>query len=360
MQTILNVDPDVAGRGARTEALQRAGFDVREASGGFEALRLAPEIRPDLLALRFELPDIDAADVCQRLKQNPLTAGVVVLFMACRQPPPAEMARALDLGGSAFLQEPIDPVSLAATVRSLLRSRETEEALRRSNDELQQFAYMVSHELNEPLRMIASYSELLARKYRGKMDSEADEYIVHTVNASGRIQNFVQDLLSFSRATAPARRLMPVSGESILAEALYELQFLVAESGAVITHDPLPSVLGHEIRLARVFANLIGNSIKYRRENPPRIHISAHQQEDGFWRFEVRDNGAGIDPRYHDRIFQVFKRLHGKEISGSGIGLALCKRVVENHGGKIGVESTPGEGSTFYFTIPPVPENQGD
>jgi len=140
----------------------------------------------------------------------------------------------------------------------------------------------------------------------------------------------------------------------VLATAVFELQFTIDENGAAITNDPLPVVFGNEMRLVRVFANLLGNSIKYRRSDPPRIHVSAREQ-DGFWRFEFRDNGIGIAPQYWTEVFQVFKRLHGKEVSGSGIGLALCKRVVENHGGAIGVESQPGEGSTFFFTIPKPP-----
>ena len=167
------------------------------------------------------------------------------------------------------------------------------------------------------------------------------------------MQSFVQDVLNFSSAGAPDRVMEPVSAEAVLATALFELQLIVRESGAVVTHDPLPTIPGNEAGLVRLFANLIGNSIKYRRAETPRIHVSARELN-GSWQFAFRDNGIGIDPEYWDRIFTVFKRLHGSEYPGSGVGLALCKRVVENHGGTIWLESAPGEGSTFYFTISPL------
>jgi signal transduction histidine kinase len=354
MQTIINVDDYAPGRYARTQALMSAGFDVKEAGTGQDALRLAAELKPEVVVLDINLPDINGLEVCQRLKQNPLTAGIVVLHVTASNVSPSDMVQGLNSGADSYLTEPVEPSVLVATIRALLRARQAEEALRRSNDELQHFAYMISHELTEPLRMIASYTQLLARRYEGKLDSTADEYIGHTVGAARRMQSFVQDVLNFSRATAPEHQFKPVSTEGVLATAVYELQFTIDENGAAITNDPLPVVFGNEMRLVRVFANLLGNSIKYRRSDPPRIHVSA-QDQDSFWRFEFKDNGIGIAPQYWTEVFQVFKRLHGKEVSGSGIGLALCKRVVENHGGSIGVESEPGEGSTFFFTIPKSP-----
>jgi light-regulated signal transduction histidine kinase (bacteriophytochrome) len=354
MQTIINVDDYAPGRYARTKALTLAGFDVKEAGTGQDALRLAAELNPEVIVLDVNLPDINGLEVCQRLKQNPLTAGIVVLHVTASNITPSDMVMGLNGGADSYLTEPVEPAVLVATIRALLRARQAEEALRRSNDELQHFAYMISHELNEPLRMITSYTQLLSRKYEGKLDSAADEYIGQTVSAARRMQSFVQDVLNFSRATAPEHHFKPVSTEAVLATALYELQFTIDENGAVVTNDPLPVVFGNEMRLVRVFANLIGNAIKYRRSDPPRIHVSAREQ-DGFWRFEFKDNGIGIAPQYWTEVFQVFKRLHGKDVSGSGIGLALCKRVVENHGGMIGLESQPGEGSTFFFTIPKAP-----
>jgi light-regulated signal transduction histidine kinase (bacteriophytochrome) len=260
----------------------------------------------------------------------------------------------LNGGADSYLTEPVEPAVLVATIRALLRAHQAEESLRRSNEDLQQFAYMLAHELSEPLRMVSVYTQLLANRCAGKLDQTVDDYIAITVSAAKRMQSFVQDVLNFSAAGAPDSPIEPVSAEGVLAKALLELQLVVKESGAIVSHDPLPTVTGNEARLVRLFANLIGNSIKYRRPETPRIHISARER-DGFWQFAFRDNGIGIDPAYWDRIFTVFKRLHGSEYPGSGVGLALCKRVVQSHGGTIWLESAEGEGSTFYFTISQLP-----
>ena len=356
MPTIVNVDDYGPGRYARTKVLTQAGFRVEEASTGHEALRLAAELKPEMLVLDINLPDLSGMEVCQRIKQNPQTAGIVVLHITASLMEPADMVRGLEGGADSYLIEPVDPAVLVATVRALLRARQAEEALRRSNDELQHFAYMVAHELTEPIRMIVSYTQLLTSKYGGKLNESEDEFIGQTVSAAKRMQLFVNDILSFSVAAAPERKFSPVSVESILETALFELQISIQESGAVVTHDPLPVVMGNEMRLIRLFTNLIANSIKYRREAVPRIHISVVEQ-DTAWRFAFADNGMGIDSQYWGRIFTMFKRLHGREYPGSGIGLALCKRIVENHGGNIWLESQPGEGSTFFFTIKKFPES---
>jgi signal transduction histidine kinase len=354
MQTIINVDDYGPGRYARTKVLSQAGFQVQEAATGLEALRLAFELKPELVVLDINLPDVSGLEVCRRLKNDPVTSGIVILHLTASSTSPRDMVNGLDGGADSYLTEPVEPAVLVATIRALLRARQAEEALRRSNDELQQFAYMVSHELNEPLRMVASYTQLLANRYAGKLDQAAEDYMAITVSAAKRMQSFVQDMLNFSSAGAPDHLIQPVSAEAVLATALFELQLIVRESGAIIAHDPLPTVHVAEAGLVRLFANLIGNSIKYRRAETPRIYISASER-DGFWQFGFRDNGIGIDPQYFDQIFAVFKRLHGGEYPGSGIGLALCKRIVENHGGTIWLESTPGEGATFYFTIPQRP-----
>jgi two-component system, sensor histidine kinase and response regulator len=354
MQTIINVDDYGPGRYARTKVLAQAGFRVQEAATGEDALRLAFELKPELVVLDINLPDVSGLEVCRRLKNDPLTSSIIILHLTASSTSARDMVNGLDGGADSYLTEPVDPAVLVATIRALLRARQAEEALRRSNNELQQFAYMVSHELNEPLRMVASYTQLLANRYVGKLDQVAQDYIATTVSAAKRMQSFVQDMLNFSSAGAPDHVVQPVSAEAVLATALFELQLVVRESGAIVTHDPLPTILGTEASLVRLFANLIGNSIKYRRAETPRIYISAGER-DGFWQFQFKDNGIGIDPQYWDEIFAVFKRLHGREYPGSGVGLALCKRIVENHGGTIWLESTPGEGTMFYFTIPQNP-----
>jgi len=221
-----------------------------------------------------------------------------------------------------------------------------------SNTELQQFAYVASHDLQEPLRMVASYTQLLARRYRGKLDSDADEFIAYAVDGANRMQRLINDLLAYSRLGTRGKSLELTSSESALAQALANLQIAIAENEAVVSHDPLPTVWADETQLVQLFQNLVGNAIKFRSLLPPRIHISAQQKEQG-WLFSVSDNGIGIEPQYAERIFVIFQRLHSQaEYSGTGIGLAVCKRIVERHGGRIWMESQPGQGATFYFTLP--------
>jgi PAS domain S-box-containing protein len=223
--------------------------------------------------------------------------------------------------------------------------------LQRINDELQQFAYIVSHDLNEPLRTIRNFITLLAREYQGKLDANADEYIAFVTDGTQRMQDLLRDLLAYTRVSGQAQEFTAVGGEELLARVLAGLQVAIIDAEAEITHDPLPTVRGDAIRLGQVLQNLIGNALKFRSKAPLRIHVSA-QREGTHWRFAVQDNGIGIDPRQADRIFQVFRRLHTRrEYPGTGMGLAICKKIVEQHGGRIWVDSHPGEGSIFYFTI---------
>ena len=348
---ILNVDDYEPGRHARTKVLTHAGFQVTEAATGQKALQIAFERRLELIVLDVNLPDISGVEVCRRLKADPATATVPILHLSATCIRPEQQVTALDSGADSYLTEPVDPTVLVATIKALLRARKAEEGLRRSNEELRYFAYMVSHELNEPLRNVASYVQLLARRYEGKLDAEADEFIGYTVAGVKRIQSFIQDVLSFSQATNPDVKFEQVSCDSVLTTALFGLQSAIEEAGAVVTSDPLPTVVGNDLRLGMVFTNLIGNALKYRGSRPPRIHVAATLHGDG-WLFMVQDNGIGIEQKYWDSIFVMFKRLQAGISPGSGIGLALCKRIIENHGGQIWVQSEPNRGSTFYFTLP--------
>jgi signal transduction histidine kinase len=222
--------------------------------------------------------------------------------------------------------------------------------LGRSNADLQQFAYVASHDLQEPLRMVSSYTQLLARRYKGKLDPDADEFIAFAVDGATRMQQLIQDLLAYSRVSTGGRQFKPTSAETALGYALDNLRYVMKESGAVVTHDPLPTVMGDQKQLEQLFQNLLSNAIKFRGHEPPRIHVSA--RTDANWLFSIRDNGIGLDPQYGDRIFVIFQRLHNRqEYSGTGIGLAICKKIVERHGGRIWVESEPGKGATFHFTL---------
>ncbi|HRC43580.1 MAG TPA: ATP-binding protein [Nitrospira sp.] len=223
--------------------------------------------------------------------------------------------------------------------------------LARSNADLQQFAYVASHDLQEPLRMVSSYTQLLARRYKGKLDADADEFIAFAVDGANRMQRLIQDLLAYSRVNTGGRQFEPTAMETVLKAALDNLTNAVKESHGIITHDPLPAVMGDDKQLAQLFQNLLSNAVKFGGAQPPRIHISA-KQADGEWLFSVRDHGIGIDPQYGDRIFVIFQRLHTREqFPGTGIGLAICKKIVERHGGRIWVESELGKGATFYFTM---------
>ena len=229
--------------------------------------------------------------------------------------------------------------------------------LARSNAELEQLAYIASHDLQEPLRMVASYLQLIERRYQDKLDADGHEFIGYAVNGAHRMQALIDDLLTYSRIGTRGKPMQPTDCAKVVETALQSLRIVIAETDARITCAELPTVTGDEIQLTQLFQNLIANAIKFRRNCRPEIHILA-QSDDGFWRISVQDNGIGIDPEYFSRIFDMFQRLHGSSAyPGNGIGLAICRKIVERHGGRIWVESVPGTGSAFVFTLP---HNAGD
>jgi PAS domain S-box-containing protein len=257
------------------------------------------------------------------------------------------------------LQSP-EGTLVTAAIRDISVRKKAEEhlvktmgELRRSNDELGHFAYVASHDLQEPLRMVASYTQLLAKRYLGRLDSDADEFIAYAVDGCNRMQQLIRDLLAYSRAGTGEMEFRVISSELALQAALVNLRAAIEESGAVVTHDSLPAVSTDDTQLSQVLQNLIGNAIKYRSAEIPRIHVSATANGGKERIFSVRDNGMGIDPQYFDRIFVLFQRLHGRqEFAGTGIGLAICKKILERLGGRIWVESQLEKGSTFHFALP--------
>jgi light-regulated signal transduction histidine kinase (bacteriophytochrome) len=230
---------------------------------------------------------------------------------------------------------------------------QTVRELKRSNDELEHFAYVASHDLQEPLRMVASYTQLLAKRYRGRLDADADDFINFAVDGSKRMERLIHDLLAYSRAGAGGKTPGVISSERALNSALSNLQATISQSDGVVTHDVLPEVTMDDTQLTQVFQNLIGNAVKYRGVEAPRVHISARETPGTEWIFSVRDNGQGIESQYFEKIFVLFQRLHGRgEFEGTGIGLAICKKMLDRMGGRIWVESQANLGSTFHFAVP--------
>jgi PAS domain S-box-containing protein len=268
--------------------------------------------------------------------------------------------------GSEFpieiMLSPVDTaegVLVTAAIRDVsVRHQAAEQLLRkvaelhRSNDDLRQFAYVASHDLQEPLRMVASFTQLLSRRYTGRLDADADEFIAYAVDGANRMQRLIQDLLAYSRVSTKGQPLLRTSSAEALNLAVLNLHTAIEESGAVVTHDVMPDVAADRVQLIQLFQNLVGNAIKYRGATVPRIHIATARSAENDWRFSVTDNGIGIEAQYFDRIFGVFQRLHTRdEYSGTGIGLAICKRIVERHEGTLTVDSVVGTGSTFCFAL---------
>lgn len=265
--------------------------------------------------------------------------------------------RPIDTEDGSFVLAAV--VDLSERVRAAKQLAQKAGELERSNRELEQFARVASHDLQEPLRMVAGYTQLLARRYRGRLDQEADEFIGYAVDGVARMQALINGLLSYSRVQSRTRRLEAVSISEVVEWARANLEVAIAEAGVRITQDELPVVMGDPTQLRQLFQNLLSNAIKFRGDRRPEIHLGAERQASR-WLLSVRDNGIGIDPSQGDRVFEVFQRLHShEEYEGTGIGLAVCQRIVERHGGEIWVEPAPHGGSIFFFTLPPAPE-EGD
>jgi PAS domain S-box-containing protein len=262
-----------------------------------------------------------------------------------------EHGRALRLVGT--VQDITDLKECERNLHELIAEcAESNVEIARSNAELQQFAYVASHDLQEPLRMISSYVQLLSRRYEGKLDEDADQFIAYAVEGTKRMHRLIEDLLAYSRVGARGKQFQPTDCSTVCRQAIANLQAAITESEATVTCDSLPTVWGDDTQITQLLQNLIGNAIKFRREEPPLVRVSAESSSDE-WVFAVSDNGIGIAPEHRERIFEIFERLHTEsQYGGTGLGLAVCKKIVEVHGGRIWVESEPGRGSTFFFTIP--------
>jgi len=265
----------------------------------------------------------------------------------------AQLGAAFNRMGDSILRHTQQLEAANQRLQHEIADRErTAEQLMKSNEELEQFAYVASHDLQEPLRVVVGYVQLLDRRYKTRLDAGADEFLHYIVDGVSRMQQLIGDLLDYSRIGTRAKPFQTVDLRTVVDRALANLQRVVEENDAKVTCDPLPNVRGDESQLVQLFQNLIANGVKFHNERAPEIHISARREQD-HWVFAVGDNGIGIERQYWERIFVIFQRLHTRrKYEGTGIGLAICKRIVERHGGRIWVESEPNQGTTFFFTIP--------
>jgi signal transduction histidine kinase len=310
----------------------------------------------DIYLVDFRLGGSDGLELIREARAEKCVGPIILLTgQGDRQTD----IKAMRAGASDFITKGrIDSSQLERSIRYAIEQHRLRdelerhaEALARSNSELQQFAYVASHDLQEPLRTISSYVQLLARRYKSQLDGDANEFIGFAVEGTKRMQNLINDLLSLSRVGTRGLELAPIDCGEVLKESLANLQAALTESGAEVTYDSLPTVMADKPQLAQLFQNLVGNALKFHSGNAPKIHISC-QPNGKECTIAVKDNGIGIDPRHAERIFQVFQRLHDREkYAGTGIGLAICKKIVERHGGHIWVESQPGEGATFLFNL---------
>ena len=270
----------------------------------------------------------------------------------------AVLAEQIDRMRSRILQEyALAEASRMEALQARALIEEQAEDLRRSNTELEQFAYVASHDLQEPLRKVASFCQLIERRYKGQLDERGEQYIEFAVDGAKRMQQLINDLLTFSRVGRAGSSFAPVDLEQVQGQAERQLELAIEEAGAVVTHDPLPTVDGDHSLLVQLFQNLIGNGVKFRGEDPPRVHIGAapSAEDPALWEFTCSDNGIGIEEQYQDKIFVIFQRLHGRDAyGGTGIGLAMCKKIVEHHGGRLWLDTTPRDtsGAVLRWTLP--------
>ena len=367
---LLNVDDHEAARYARNRILSTAGFRVFEAATGEETLLMVEKHHPDLILLDVHLPDHDGIEICRRLKSAHGDQSVIVIQISASALSPSHATASLDAGADAYLMEPVDPEVLVATVKAMLRLHDAERSLvytkrqleivnkelRRSNEDLQQFAFAASHDLQEPLRTIRAFTEAIAEELEGVLTDTQRTYVEHIVDGAGRMQVLIRDLLEYSQVGRESRPEGAVELDKAIDWAVSNLSEQIDKVGAKIEiGENLPSVWADFAHLGLVFQNLLSNALKYRKsDEPPVIQIASERSSPTQWTISVKDNGIGIEPEYYERIFAPFKRLHGPEIPGTGIGLALCRRILETHGGRIWVESTPGEGTTFRLALSAV------
>ena len=374
---ILLVDDNPANLLALESILADLGQELVKAHSGRQALRYLLNQDVAVILLDVNMPGMNGFETAELIRRRKRSEHVPIIFVSAIDQTQNHALKGYSLGAVDYLPTPATPEVLRSKVAVFIelfkktqevgrqeqalralnaqleqRVAERTAELQRSNEELQQFAYVVSHDLQEPLRVVANYVQQLAERYQDKLEAEANELISYALDGAKRMQQLIVDLLAYSRIETTGQEFAPTDCEGVLQRVLSDLRVAIEESGAAVTHDPLPQVMADNVQLGQVLQNLLSNAIKFRSQEPPRIHVSA-RQEGQQWVFSVRDNGIGINPRYAERIFGIFERLHPRaEYPGTGIGLAICKKIVERHGGQIWVESEPGKGAAFFFTLP--------
>jgi light-regulated signal transduction histidine kinase (bacteriophytochrome) len=347
-----SADIELVQRTLRDHGFEVTSRAVQDEEEFIDEIRKAPY---DVVLADYNLPQWNGMEAVSVLRRDGLDIPVILVTGALGE---MKAVECLKEGATDYVLKD-NLTRLPESVRHALREKKLREENKRaheelahSNRELEQFAYVASHDLQEPLRMIASYTQLLAERYRGKLDDDADRYIHYVVDGAVRMQALIDDLLTFSRVGHHGISLQNADCNEAVETACKNLEAAVRETGAELQYERLPVVVADSRLLVQLFQNLIGNSIKFRGKEPPRIRISAEKQNRE-WAFAITDNGIGIASEHLQSIFGIFKRLHTHaEYPGSGIGLSICKKIVEQHGGRIWVESVPGEGATFKFVLP--------
>lgn len=340
--------------------LTQQNYEVRKALNSTRAIASVKADAPDLILLDIKMPGMNGYEVCTALKSDPETQEIPIIFISALDDA-LDKVRAFSVGGADYITKPFQEAEVLARIENQLHIRELQsqlktqnEELARSNHELEQFAYVVSHDLQQPLQSITGYARIIALQYPELLGTAANQYLENIVEAGDRMQRLIQDLLSYAKIGKRTESFALVDCNVVLAQAISNLDLSLKESHAELSYPDLPIILGNETQLIQLFQNLISNAIKFSRsEITPQINITLSEPDDDFWLFQIHDNGIGMPPDRVQQVFKIFQRLHSAEkYPGTGIGLAICKKIVENHQGNIWVESQQDVGTTFYFKLP--------
>jgi two-component system sensor histidine kinase/response regulator len=362
--SILIVDDRKENLVATEKALKHLDATIFKAISGNEALSLMLRNRFAIVLLDVQMPEMNGFETAMLMQEHESMRNVPIIFVTAISKEEKYATQAAEIGAVDYIFKPINPDILRSKVKvylDLYVQREEilklNRTLSRSNADLEQFAYVASHDLQEPLRMVATYTELLSEHYKDSLDEKAAKYINYAVDGAKRMQQLVRELLAYSRVDSQGQKPTAIKAGVVVKNVLDSLKMAIEEAHAEIVCEELPTVRADTVQLAQVFQNLIGNALKFRGKEPSRIHISAERSNDK-WVFRVKDNGIGIEKQYAEVVFQMFQRLHERgRYDGNGIGLAIAKKIVERHGGRIWFDSEPEKGSTFYFTLPAVQGN---